>query len=275
MKKLAIVFFHIGTSPYQCDVLNLAVKRNSKADVFLITDKNEEKFPDGVTVCGLRRYRKQIKDFEGIYQHRNTCPEYFNKRGIMRWVVYNEWWKEHPDYDLFVADSDVMIFSELSDEAENWREFSHTLSMYTAGGQSFWFNMGSMQHLVDIIWNTYRNPTGEGSAEIMGHFDNLQSQGKKGGVCDMTFLKAAAETLNLPVGETTDIVNGSTFDHNILMSEGYEYKDGRKVVNWDNGKPYCKTISGGDMVRFNTLHMSCSGGLVAEYYNKAMEVNCE
>lgn len=274
MNNLGIVFFHMGNSPYQKYTLDLAVKRNDGSDVILITNLPKLTYPNGVKVVDMAEYFGVINTFDKIYAHRNTCKRLFNFRGIVRWLVYYEWWKHNQYKTIFVADSDVMILSDLSKEKNKWNKYFHTLSMGTAGGQSYWFNIDVMKHLVETIWNTYKNPKSESSRMILSHYDNLQRDGRAGGVCDMTFLAASTGILNLPVGETTDIVDGSTYDHNILMAQEYVHNSQRKEIEWKTGIPYCRIACDKNIaVRFHTLHMSCSGGLIEEYYNKAMRIS--
>jgi hypothetical protein len=258
----------MGVSPYQKFNLDLAVRRNPGAEVVLLTDTPEAPYPEGVHVFDISSYSEMIKEFRSVYVHKNTCTWLFEFRSLVRWLIYNEWWKNNPDCNLFIVDSDVMIFSDLAKEAPRWSDYSHTLSMRTAGGQSFWFVPGVLQNVVDVIWSTYRDKESPVSQRILSHYGNLQEAGKPGGVCDMTFLAAAAE-LGLPcVGETTDVVDGSTYDHNILMDQGYSYDGQRKDPEWWGGHPYCRSTEG-HLVRFHTLHMSCSGGMVEDFYNKA------
>ncbi len=270
MKKLAIVFFHMGVSPYQKYTLDLAVKRCPGSDVVLITDNPFSDYPDGIHVFDMNSYSYIVKGFDSIYVHKNTCPRIFNFRGILRWLIYNEWWKENPEYDLFVADSDVMIFGDMGELRKQWGGYTHTLSMGTAGGQSFWYNQRSMQGLITLIYHTYNNPEDDHTKKILGHYDNLQAKGLPGGVCDMTFLGNHVKLSVGKAGETTEVINGSTFDHNILMAQEYVFVNGRKVVEFKDGFPYCRTEADNIPIKFNTLHMSCSGGLIEEYYNKAM-----
>jgi hypothetical protein len=271
VKKLAIVFYHIGVSDYQWFTLDLAVKKNPDAEIVLITDVIDAERPEGVTVVDVMDYYQLVLEFDKHYMHLTSCKYPFGYRGITRWLVYNEWWKQNPEKDLFVADSDVMICSDLCKEQVIWSEKDYTLSMATAGGQSFWFNQEVMQALSDLILRVYKNKNTDESKKILGHYDELQKYGLPGGVCDMTFLGYIGKQVRFNRGETTLIVNESTFDHNFLMSQGYEFHNGRKVVNWKKGHPYCLELETERLVKFHTLHMSCSGGLIEPFYKEAIK----
>jgi hypothetical protein len=268
LKRLVIAFFHMGVSPYQKFNLDLAVRRNPGAEVVLLTDTSEAYYPDGVRIFDISSHSEMIKEFRSVYVHKNTCTWLFEFRSLIRWLIYNEWWKNNQDCNLFIADSDVMIFSDLAKEMPKWAGYSHTLSMRTAGGQSFWFVPQALQTVVDVVWSTYRDKESPAAQKILSHYGNLQDAGKPGGVCDMTFLAAAAELGVMSVGETTEIIDGATYDHNILMAGGYLFDGQRKEIEWRDGYPYCRSI-GGHLIRFHTLHMSCSGGLVEGFYNRA------
>jgi hypothetical protein len=270
MTQLAIVFFHMGRSAYQWHNLDLAVKRNPGGRVVLLTDSPGDQYPEGVLQFDISSFNSLMREFAQAYIHRNTMTWQFEYRSLVRWLVYNEWWKSNREYGLFVADSDVMIFSDLSKEVPRWMSYAHTLSMGTAGGQSYWFDPTRMEKLVEIMWDVYRNPRSDRAWRVLGHYDKLQREGKPGGVCDMTFLAELLRECPDGVGETTAVVNRSTYDHNILMDQGYYFDGGRKVVEWVDGCPQCRQRDGNTPVRFHTLHMSCSGGMVEGFYKKAM-----
>jgi hypothetical protein len=270
MKKLVIAFYHIGMSDYQRFTLDLAVKKNPEAEVILITDIIDVERPQGVKVVNALEYYERVIELDKNYMHLTSCKYPFGYRGITRWLVYNEWWKQNPDCILFIADSDVMICSDLSKERLNWQEKDYTLSMATAGGQSFWFRQEVMQALSDLVLRVYKNKNAGESRKILGHYDELQRYGLPGGVCDMTFLGHIGKQVKFNRGETTLIINESTFDHNILMGQGYEFRNGRKVVYWKKGHPYCLELETERLVKFHTLHMSCSGELIESFYKEAV-----
>lgn len=271
MKKLAIVFFYLGKVSYQNITLALAKFKNENADVFLITDFVNEKYPPGIDIIDAKKYGATIGDFKRVYVHKTTCAYEFEFASLCRWLIYFEWWKTNSQYDLFVADSDVMICSDLSDIRKQWAGCAYTLSMRTAGGQSFWFDFNAMASYVDSIWGVYRHKNSSEAKSVFKHFENLQSQAKPGGVCDMTFFAKHAAMSGFSIGETTDIFEDATFDHNILMPQGYKYVDGRKEIYWENGHPFCWRDDVKKWIKFHTLHMSCSGGWIEAFYPKAME----
>jgi hypothetical protein len=48
--------------------------------------------------------------------------------------------------------------------------------------------------------------------------------------------------------------DGSYWDANIHLSEGFEVSEGRKRVRFEGRVPYCRHLETGRDVRFNCLH---------------------
>lgn len=255
--KFAIAYFHLGQSDYQNPILELAVERNPDSDVVLITDRPDIERPKGVKVVDVAPYWEAAAEFNNLYVHKNTCPRHFNLRGIQRWFVYRDWW-ESTDYDaIFCADSDVMIFSNLREEAECWKDAAaFTLSMETAAGQSFWFSRTALNEFCGYVVRSYQEPEWPRARPVFEHYEKRRRMGKPGGVCDMTFFEHFVRHWPFRVGETCDGVKGAVFDHNFLMPQEYEHDGSTKVVRFIGGHPYARRTTDEKMIRFHTLHMS-------------------
>jgi len=260
--KFAIVFFHLGEirEGSYVDICVKLAKERAGADVFLLTD-HPEVYPGSTS---LSHYWERAAVFDRIYVHKNTCERHFNLRGIQRWFAYLEWWRASKYDSIFCPDSDVMIFSDLAKELAQWRQYDFTLSMGTAAGQSYWNNRKALAAYCNYVENAYVNPA---QAETV--FRQYDGKGP-GGVCDMTFFEHFSNMKKFAVGETSQIIAGATYDHNILMSQGYEYADGRKAITWSNRMPYCQKQ--GENIMFHTLHMSRNKHRVEEFYLKGSEL---
>lgn len=260
--RVAVAFFHLGAiqEGSYVDICIRIAKERTNADVVLLTDRPDI-YPGSVS---LSHYWERAAVFERIYDHKNSCERHFNLRGIQRWFAYSEWWQASNYDSIFCPDTDVMIFSDLAKEALRWKQYDFTLSMGTAAGQSYWNNRKAMSDYCDYVENAYITP--ERANDIFTQYDGSRA----GGVCDMTFFRHFSNTKKFVVGETAQIISGSTYDHNIQMPQEYEYADGRKVIRWVDGMPYCRT--GVDDILFHTLHMSRNKHLVGEFYKKGNEL---
>lgn len=268
MRNLTIAFFHLGYEPYQHYTLQLAMERTPRAKVVLLTD-TPSGYPKGVEVVDIRKkYEADIAAFKACYEHRSTNSYMFEHSSLLRWIIYADWWKENACNSIFVADSDVMIFSDLYEERKAWLKYDYTLSQGTAGGQSFWNNPGALEKLRKLILFVYTYPDDRKARSILGHYDNLQKAGLPGGVCDMTFLDFLRRRSGYRCGETIEPTASGMLDHNILMAQGFEHDGTRKVVRWKDGTPYCRHNNGQD-VKMHTLHMSCSKDLIEDFYNQS------
>ena len=271
---MKVLFFQKG--PYHNFDLVVKQAMRKNGDVVVLTDDAYlGKLP--CETVDYRNYWKGAEEFAKIYQHKSTLVYEFELVCFQRWFAFAEY-LEATQYDgpAFTPDSDVMIFSDMQHEWEQYWKGNHfTLSMGTWAGSSFWENRDWLSALCAYTIGIYNSPDSDLAKQIFQHYDNLQSKGLPGGVCDMTLCQWFAKVLSLgTVGETSDVVNGSTIDHNILMDNQGNYKftmDGtHKNIKFENGLPVCKATGplGISSVRFNTIHCSRNHALIPEFYAK-------
>jgi hypothetical protein len=278
----AIVFFHQGkpSHDYVTSTLSLASERNPDTQIVLLCDDacyNTCRYLESVDFVSLDSHWKEAADFDKAYLHKNTCPRYFNMRSIQRWFAIKSWWTsnfiKYPN--IFCPDSDVLIFSDLAKQWPKWAKYDVTLSMLQGAGQSYWNDYPLMVSFCLYISRVYEVPTSEEALRVFRHYDELQKQGKPGGVCDMTlFLNYFTDNaVRWSVGDTSEVVDGSTYDHNFIMAQQYQFDQElqTKVVTWENGMPYCTRTTDEAKILFHTLHLSCNKQRIREFVDKASQ----
>lgn len=239
--------------------LRCAHKYNPRANIFLISDKIENNF-SFVKYFNINDYFDSAKKFVNLYQHFSTNSYDFELFCIQRWFILRDFMKINKIDNCFYIDSDVLIFSDLFTEQQKFSNFSFTLSEGTCGHNSFWNSYKAIDDFCNFIENVYSKKDFEYYKKMINFWEKYKISGNLGGVCDMTLFKFYKQKYPNLIGETTKIIDNSTYDHNIscVFQGDINFKNifGVKNICWRNNLPYVKN-SFGELIKFNTLH--CQG----------------
>ncbi|MEI6191057.1 MAG: hypothetical protein WCP24_01645 [bacterium] len=252
-----IIFIHRGKADYLTVALKCARGSNPEANIFLISDNANDKI-DGIIYKDINNYFNSAKQFAKNYEHLSTNTYEFELFCIERWFILRDFTKTNKLERYFHADSDVLIFSDLAVEWPKFSNFSFTLSENTCGHNSFWNNREALDNFCNFIENIYNKKDLDGYNKTLDFWNDYKLTKKPGGICDMTLFYFYQKKHPTIIGETAQIIDGSTYDHNFSsnIQGGVSYKNilGIKKIIWKNNLPYVKNSSG-ILVRLNTLHL--------------------
>jgi hypothetical protein len=255
---IPVILIHNGNSGYLQYSIKKALERNI---VYLIGDTDpsiqDEKF---VYVKSSNYITEEYKQFEEIYEHLSTNDYAFEIFCFLRWFIIKEFMLQNKICTSFYIDSDVMLYVNVNDEWKKFDQYDFTLLHRTAAVSSFITKIG-IENFCKFLLNTYKNKNTYQFEKIASHYTIRKKYGLAGGVCDMTlldFFHYHADVGGGPgkVGEMMTIIDGSTYDHNILAADQYFEFDGYKKVKMINGIPYVFSIKIGKLIRFNSLHFN-------------------
>lgn len=265
--KPTVIFFQKGASAAHFRVfIEQAVRFCQSADVVAITDGFLNMLP--CPTFPLSEYEQSSLDFEKNYVHLSTNGYHVELICIQRWFVINEFIQKKGINKYYTPDSDVLLFCDIGKEFSKFEKYDFTLSMRSAPGQSFWMSSEVMNEFCKFAMDIYSNQGSDKARQIFSHYTNLRSQGKPGGVCDMTLWEHFIKNRDYKVGETTDIIENSIFDHNFYMAyDGYAHDGQNKIIQWSEGLPYC--LRNGELIRFNSFHLSCRRNLAPLMFEKS------
>jgi len=256
-KPINIIFIHRGKCNYLRSSLACARRSNPEANIFLIDDNGNCPF-DSIKHYNINDYSDSAKEFAKKYQHFSSNPFDFELFCIQRWFILLDFVKINGLENFFYADSDVLIFSNLTSEWPKFSNFSFTLSEGSSGHNSFWNSPKILDDFCNFVMNIYSQKDKIGYKNIVDFWKNYQLSNKAGGVCDMTLFRFYKERCPGIVGETAIIINDSTYDDNFSsgIQNGVRYKMsifGTKKIYWKSDEPYGKD-NFGKLIKFNTLH---------------------
>lgn len=246
---LPVIFIHRGPNT---QYLKLALKKSP--DAILIGDE------DNCSVTSAyhpyQNYFQGASDFKKLYQHRSTNPEWFEMFCFQRWFVLYEFMEQHSLTKVFVADSDVLLYCDVSDYdydvAYSIPKDQQNYRWSASAHVSYWTINGLRKFCEYILWLF------EDDYLLNEKWQYHKETGAPGGIADMTALYLFST--EHPVKTLTGVYEGMTFDHQMnrpdnLYRDEYEMGGDIKRIDWRLGKtPYGYNKKLDCWVKFNALH---------------------
>lgn len=262
IEKVNIIFIHQGDNDYLSVALKCARRSNPEANIFLIGDESNDVF-DFVRHYDIKDYFDGARQLAEVYQHFSSNSREFELFCIQRWFILREFLRHQNLSDCFYADSDVLIFADLKNEWQKFSRFDFTLSEGTSAGESFWNSYESLDGFCKFVEAIYSREDTVHYDKMLALWEGMRRGGNAGGICDMTFLGFYRSMHPETAGETTSIIDDSTYDHNILVSCNgdvlFAMQGGVKKIFWvsGDGRPWGSSREEqGRSVAFNTLHFA-------------------
>ena len=270
-----VIFIHKGDSYYLRDSLWQAKQHNSRVILIGDVDKKYE----GIEYHDMSPYLKEASYFKIIYQHIAENNYNYELFCFQRWFVLKEFMRVHNISRCFYADSDVMLYCNVTQEEKHFFQHDVVLLISSAGvysgGISFW-SLSVLEDFCFFLISYYENK--ENLTKWIKWFNGPRVKGT--GVCDMTiFTEYARARKNLVIPNIRGVVEGATFDHHINTDEGGIYKmvevSGKrkiKEIKWDGCFPYGYNFSLKQLIRFKTLHFQGGSKDLMKNFRKSKDV---
>lgn len=252
MENIPVIFIHQGYQSYLNYTTKQAVKNNF---VHFIGDQNPG---EHVSFFQIQNYVKYTNRFEQIFENLSTNNYNYELFCFLRWFIL----KEHMEINnldvVFYVDSDVMLYCDVNEEYEKFSQYDLTLLHRTAAISSYFTKTG-LDNFCKFLIETFENKTSYNYKKISSHYYIRKEFGLPGGVCDMTyfdFFHYMDDGGGGPgkVGEMMNIINDSTYDHNINVEDQYFDWSGMKNVKIIDGFPYVYNHKLKKDIKFNSLH---------------------
>lgn len=245
---------HIGQNG---DVLSKTIpKALEKNNLVLLSDRNYTAESPNFICKNIELYNSQENQkFVGNYEHLSGQPLWHERFCFERWFVLLEFMKQENIDCIFHADSDMMIYSDMTEEFEKYKQYYMTLVYRSCGASSF-ITKEALQEFCDYVNELYENKDTYEFSFLKSKWESHKEFGVNGGVCDMTLLemfhKKKSPSL---IGEMMQVIDDSTYDHALVSPDGvYEHNGSIKNIKFVDGVPYCYHKNLKRDVRFNVLH---------------------
>jgi hypothetical protein len=254
----AIVFIHRGAHDHVRDVLEVAARSNRHTRIVLLGDEANRSFSKDVEHHHISDYDQDVRSFEKSYLHLSTNSYDFEFFCLSRWMILNCFCQRYGMRGIFHADSDVLVYSSITDIANALLDCELAVSLERSPHASFW-TAETLSDFAGFIASTYRTKDGPDFQELAALHNRFSSERRPGGVCDMALINLFVR--DRKCFDLTETIFGGTFDNNINMSDNgntkFEMFRGIKKLTWRRSIPYGRRFAGTDDVRFHVLH--CQG----------------
>ncbi|WP_128543555.1 hypothetical protein [Larkinella soli] len=276
---IPIIFIHQNYSPYLEFTLRQAVHTNPDSPVYLLGDPANNRFPFLIHKQINELKSADAQRFQEVYRHQSPNGYAYELFCFIRWFLVKELMQQQGYREVFVADSDVMIFSNLT------RYSGETgLNTYLAGfnlgadfqwvasasGHSSYWTREGIDRFCALAIQLYTEP------RLMAFMEKIRlgkiEKNDQAGFSDMTALYVYYEEYGTRVRNLSQAREGSAFDHNICMStnfriDEYEFEAGRKKVVMREGRPIARNRLLNQDILLHTLHFQGnSKNVVHRYY---------
>jgi len=111
--------------------LNQCSYSNPNSTIHIITNKEIESDSTNVIFYDIEKYgTPDIQSFKQSYIHLNTTPIEFEKVCFERWFILKQFLLQHNLTDIYYGDFDSVIFENLDNEKNNFKQYAATISDY-------------------------------------------------------------------------------------------------------------------------------------------------
>lgn len=261
-----IVFIHQGASPHLAHALAQARQSNPQSRVILLGDDANRGY-EGVEHHALRDYFERAAAFAAVYTHHSTHPEAFELICFQRWFALDEFLKAHGLRQCVYLDSDVLLYTDVTQDMKKFHRFDFTLCWNMVGCVFFVNRRQGLETFCRFAMDLYTKRHPYHYDRMVAHYAVRQRHQLTGGVCDMTALQLYAEINFGSVGEASHIIDGAVYDPGIATPHpGFEMENGFKKVTWRDGQPWGTYVPTGELIRFGALHFTgVAKGLMPQY----------
>lgn len=257
--SLPIVFLHKSNSDYLQYSLGQAKSTNPHSTVYLLGDQSNAVY-DFVQHHQMRDYFEGARSFSDIYRHYSTVGFELELIWFQRWFVLRDFLRAHNLRECLYLDSDVMLYTDVTEDRKKFAHFDFTLCWHTIGCVVFLNRVEGLEAFCQFVTDIFSKRDRYHYDKMVSHYAVRQKNQLTGGACDMTALQLYNEANFGQVGEAANVISGSFYDPNMNAPHpGFEMSEGIKKVIWKDQQPYGRYLRTGDEVRFNSMHFQGAG----------------
>lgn len=242
--EIPIILVHTGDIFYLEPVLRQARTFNPDSHIYLISDASTIHY-DYVEHVDISEYSALADKFKEVYVHMSINPYHYELFCFQRWFVILDFVEKNNIEHFLCMDSDVMLYCNVDEIFGKWTDYDMTMCLFE-GPQYSLFSKNSLKKFCDYIYTHYSEEA---------RFEEVKKWNlTHGGVSDMRFFTYYSQCPNVSVFNTGQVLDGSCFDFNMKIPQGFEMQGRIKKIYWQDGLPYGKKADTGEFIRFNALH---------------------
>lgn len=268
---IPVIFIHRGNSDIVHDAIAQAQRWNERV-ILLGDDDNITDTCEYYPHCLY--YSAQAERLSRIYQHMHSNPgAEYRLANYLRWFIILQFMQTHKIARAFVADSDLLLYANVTIIAEDWGVNDVLLGApwdqdnyrWAAPGHASYWTLAGLQRFCAFALQQYSTDTG--LRRLQTKWNWHRDSGINGGICDMTVLYLFQQEYPKRVKSLLVVSDEGwhAFDLNVNYTENYlpdEYETqpipiayGRmKRITWIDDQPYGHSRYFNRSIRFDGLH---------------------
>ncbi|PQV62864.1 hypothetical protein B1R32_1194 [Abditibacterium utsteinense] len=250
--SIPIIFIHQGWSRHLEYALLQARRSNPDSPIFVLGGQKTGGF-QGVTLISYEGIFQSAADFAPLYRHLSAHAPHFELFCLQRWFILSSFLQKSGISRCFALDSDVLLFTEVTRDAERFSQCDLTHLSHTGPLNRFINSPATLAAFCDHITKSYT----DNLESWIRWFAEAQARGVWGGVSDMTIFHDFRR--QFPAGspkfaDLTLIRDGVAYDHSIHSPDGYKTRLRRKVIRWKGGAPQAFHLETQQWIGFYSIH---------------------
>jgi hypothetical protein len=170
---------------------------------------------------------------------------------FLRWFYIRDFVVKHNIESFICLDSDVLVFSDLTEALKPFRHFSIAIERESMPPFTYFGNRKAIVDFCDFITRQYMEPNYIKRLEEGWEYHKPKNWG---GICDMVIFEFYFNENPESTGRLDVIVNNAVFDYHIRGKNGFEMQGENKKVKWKNDSPYGFYLESKKWIRFHGIH---------------------
>jgi len=268
---IPIIFNHRGgPNDYLIAAALQAKLTNPRSPVFVFHDWEqtpEDLTANGVHCIHVKMYYGECARLDEIWFNFSRNGSDYERWCMERWMILRNFMRAHNIEKVFAADSDVLIYSDISAAHKNFEKCDFTVSHLT-WGCVFINNIRVLDVIHDMIMEFYGRKTSLWW-RVLDFLNILRPEAEVvGDLADTVFIRIftneMAEKLGFTWLNTCTIIEDSAFCPDLhskfipceMEAESIDPRDNRpfRKIIWQNGIPYARALETGRLVKMHCLH---------------------
>ncbi len=279
---IPVIFIHKGYSPYLEYTLRQVQLSNPQTPIFLFGDDSNRDLTASLNVnhVDIAQFERTAFPFEKIYKHFSHKGHDFEMYCIKRYYVVQEIMREFDFDNVFICDSDLMIYCNLTEEAKRLNLDGYNVAFHVHPAEwfgevvahsSYWTRQG-LDQLCMYITELYTNQLPRLERDYLDRLSRSMGTLISDNYILYRFYQEFKDQLSIL--DLTPIRDGIALDlimNDWLMGTNYEMVEdiwfSIKKVYKENGAFYCFDKAKKQKIKFHTFHFNDSSkGVLHRYY---------
>ncbi len=253
MPATTLIFIHRGESWYLYYTVKQARAFNPRARIVVISDHPQPTLRPYAEILPIDRYFSTSENFARIYRHLSFNPVAFELFCFQRWFILAEFIRQHQPERLVHLDSDILVYHDLAQEFPRLETSDLALVGFQGPFSLFLPRPALIGEFCDHITHLFTHE----ADDLERQYLEWKAVNPYTAVSDMHALHTFVERRKLRAYDLGQPYQNTAYDNIVHEPDGYEHRDGFKVLTWQNNAPHARHLATNSIVRLQTLH--CQG----------------